>query len=84
MGRMIFDLTDEDKGALEKLRKQRGLRSHAEVLRELIRQAISSGLPTPERQAEMKTAVAAFRGVTANGEPLPERGAYQKKGSAKK
>lgn len=47
---MIFDLTDEDRGALETIRKNRGHRSHAETLRELIRQAASSGLPTPEQR----------------------------------
>lgn len=59
MGRMIFDLTDEDRDALEAIRKHRGHRSHAETLRELIRQAASSGLPTPEQQAEMKAVVIA-------------------------
>lgn len=59
MGRMIFDLTDEDRAALEAIRKNRGHRSHAETLRELIRQAASSGLPAPERQAEMKAAALA-------------------------
>lgn len=35
--RMIFDLTDDDRSALERLRVARGLRSHAETLRALIR-----------------------------------------------
>jgi hypothetical protein len=37
MGRMIFDLTEADREALEALRIRMGLRSHAEVLRALIR-----------------------------------------------
>lgn len=40
MGRMIFDLTDDDRAALEKLRAARGHRSQAETLRELIRGGI--------------------------------------------
>jgi hypothetical protein len=34
---MIFDLTDDDREALEALRVKMGLRSHAETLRALIR-----------------------------------------------
>jgi hypothetical protein len=37
MARMIFDLTDDDRDALERIRIARGLRSHAETLRALIR-----------------------------------------------
>lgn len=37
MSRFIFDLTDEDRGALEAHRVRLGLRSHAETLRWLIR-----------------------------------------------
>lgn len=37
MGRLIFDLTDEDRAALEAHRVRLGLRSHAETLRVLIR-----------------------------------------------
>ena len=37
MSRMIFDLTDEDRQALEAHRIRLGLRSHAEALRALIR-----------------------------------------------
>lgn len=37
MGRMIFDLTDDDRAALERHRVRLGLRSHAETLRALIR-----------------------------------------------
>lgn len=37
MARMIFDLTDDDKAALEAHRIRLGLRSHAETLRRLIR-----------------------------------------------
>lgn len=37
MGRMIFDLTDDDREALEAHRIRLGLRSHAETLRALIR-----------------------------------------------
>lgn len=37
MGRMIFDLTDEDREALERVRIALGARSHAETLRRLIR-----------------------------------------------
>jgi hypothetical protein len=55
--RLIFTVEDEDLAALEAIRRNRGLRSHAETLRVLIRQAASSGLPTPERQAAMKVAV---------------------------
>lgn len=34
---MIFELTDEDRAALEEIRKRDGWRSHAETLRALIR-----------------------------------------------
>jgi hypothetical protein len=37
MSRMIFDLTEEDRAALERIRITRGLRSHAETLRAMIR-----------------------------------------------
>jgi hypothetical protein len=57
MSRMIFDLTDDDRVALEAMRAHRGLRSHAEVLRQLIRQASGSGLPAPERQADIRAEV---------------------------
>lgn len=43
MGRMIFDLTDDDRAALEQLRAARGLRSQAEVLRALIRENTAGG-----------------------------------------
>lgn len=56
--RMIFTISDDERAALEKVRQRRGLRSHAEALRFLIMDAVSSGLPTPERQAEMKAEVA--------------------------
>lgn len=42
MGRMIFDLTDEDRAALEAHRVRLGCRSHAGTLRALIRGNISS------------------------------------------
>jgi hypothetical protein len=35
--RMIFDLTDDDREALERIRVELGARSHAEALRLLIR-----------------------------------------------
>jgi hypothetical protein len=70
MKRMIFDLTDTDREALEAIRKHRGHRSQAETLRELIRQAASSGLPSPERQAEIKPQIAAKR---AAAKPAPFR-----------
>lgn len=54
MGRMIFDLPDEDRAALEALRRNRGHRSGAETLRELIRQAAHSGLPAPAAQAAIR------------------------------
>jgi hypothetical protein len=46
MGRMIFDLTDEDRALLEAHRIRMGKRSHAEALRALIRG------PGPSRAAE--------------------------------
>lgn len=78
--RMIFSLSEAEREALERLRKQRGLRSHAEVLRELIRQAASSGLPTPERQSEIKRHIAARRGERASdgvAEPKAEGAAFK-------
>lgn len=53
MGRMIFDLTDEDRASLEAIRKHRGLRSHAETLRHLIREVASGGL-SGEAQSALK------------------------------
>lgn len=46
MARMIFDLTDDDRASLERLRVARGLRSGAEVLRSLIREAAAGGFAT--------------------------------------
>lgn len=40
---MIFDLTDDDRDALERLRAARGARSSAEVLRALIRENTADG-----------------------------------------
>lgn len=40
MGRMIFDLTDEQRVKLEQLRASMGLRSQAETLRTLIELAV--------------------------------------------
>lgn len=37
MGRLIFELTDDDRAALERKRIELGCRSHAETLRQLIR-----------------------------------------------
>jgi hypothetical protein len=45
MAKMIFDLTDDDREALERVRIAMGLRSHAETLRALIRG--SGGEPAP-------------------------------------
>lgn len=42
---MIFDLTEEDRAELEAIRKHRGLRSHAETLRDLIRTSASASVP---------------------------------------
>lgn len=61
MGRMIFDLTDEDRAALEQLRAARGLRSQAEVLRALIRENTAGGeiilgvveTPAPRRVVDL-------------------------------
>ncbi len=36
MGRLIFELSDAEREALEAIRKSWGLRSHAETLRQLI------------------------------------------------
>lgn len=43
MARMIFDLTDDDREALDRLRAARGLRSNAEALRALIRENTEGG-----------------------------------------
>lgn len=43
---MIFDLTDDDRDALERIRVELGARSHAEVIRRLIR---SSDPSSPSR-----------------------------------
>lgn len=82
MGRMIFDLTDDDREKLEVVRKQRGHRSHAETLRELIRQAASSGLPTPARQAEMKAAVKAWQEKSVSPELRAQFGPIRAKPGA--
>jgi hypothetical protein len=37
MGRFIFDMSDDERNALERHRVRLGLRSHAETLRALIR-----------------------------------------------
>jgi hypothetical protein len=37
MAKMLFELTDQDRAALERIRIARGLRSHAETLRAMIR-----------------------------------------------
>lgn len=39
MGRLLFDLTDDDRALLEAHRVRLGLRSHAETLRSLIRRS---------------------------------------------
>lgn len=51
MGRLIFDLSEEERAALERLRIRFGLRSHAETLRQLIRDAdggVSQAVPAPK------------------------------------
>jgi hypothetical protein len=57
---MIFDLTDEDREAVERIRKHRGDRSQAETLRQLIRSADTAPLPTPMKQ------VVSFRDLPAS------------------
>lgn len=50
----MVDLDEEHREMLEALRRHRGHRSHAETVRELIRMASGSGLPSPEVQAAIK------------------------------
>jgi hypothetical protein len=78
MSRMIFDLTDEDRAMLEAIRKNRGHRSHAETLRDLIRLAAGSGLPSPAQQAEIRAAVLARQAA-----PKPWSGGHPKPGKSK-
>lgn len=58
MGRLLFDLTDEDRALLEAHRVRLGLRSHAETLRALIRSGpvivgIDLGHPDGDRSVEV-------------------------------
>lgn len=39
MGKLLFELSDDDRAALERVRIKMGLRSHAETLRALISEA---------------------------------------------
>jgi hypothetical protein len=69
MARMIFDLTDEDREALERLRIARGLRSQAGVLRQLIRENTADGVmilgvvKTPDSGEVVKLPPPLFRGA---------------------
>lgn len=72
MGRMIFDLTDEDRGALEALRIKMGLRSHAETLRALIRGG-DGGAPAPASPAAPKPSFSHGRGKTVVAAPKRQR-----------
>ena len=50
-------LTEQHRDMLEAIRRHDGLKSEGDVIRMLIEGRASSGLPTPERRAEMKAAV---------------------------
>lgn len=64
---MIFDLTDEDRDGLERVRASMGLRSHAEALRQLIRDADSAHTETMRlRSAFEAMAPAAARACVAS------------------
>lgn len=47
-------LTAQHRKGLEVLRRQRGLKSEGDVIRQLIERALGSGLPPPEQQAAIK------------------------------
>lgn len=71
--RMIFDLTDDDREALERIRVEFGARSHAEVIRRLIR---SSDPASPNRGVPAGSLMSALRPKAAKpaakpSEPAP-------------
>jgi len=45
MGKLLFELSDDDRAALERVRVRMGLRSHAETLRALISGADGGAVP---------------------------------------
>lgn len=74
---MIFDLTDEDRAALERVRVARGHRSQAETLRALIREAVdgefvSIGVVRPTKRVVKGVAEPARkpRGFDTKGDPI--------------
>lgn len=82
MARMIFDLTDDDRAALEQIRAARGLRSHAETLRALIRENNADGFVTvgtvktaePQRVVELPPpSPAAKQRIKGTVEPASKR-----------
>lgn len=77
---MIFDLTDADREALERVRVKLGARSHADVLRKLIRAGdeaptvtMSIGLGAPPDRAA-PAALSAQVEATLPAEPAPPTG----------
>jgi hypothetical protein len=65
--RMIFDLPDDERDVLERVRVKLGLRSHAEALRFLIRQADPAREPDPYALAGQRAIKAlAEQGVSSD------------------
>jgi hypothetical protein len=71
MGRMIFDLTDDDREALERIRVELGARSHAEALRLLIRRGVTSGV-TPRPNLTQRPAKPPAKAVEAANRAIRE------------
>jgi hypothetical protein len=82
MSRMIFDLTDDDRAALEVIRQRSGHRSQAETLRELIRSVKTLSDRATEEDAKRGAAVLAALerqrdAIVAARKPAPKPPAFK-------
>ena len=64
MPKKLFELSDEDVAALERLRARRGLRSHVDVVRELIRQADGGDAMATAEPSKPRPSLSHGRGKT--------------------